>query len=109
MFFRVRPGAHQIGDALAEALEPKVQGTDAPIADFKTFFGGLVRACFLPVMSLRSSVSLCVLCQCAVPEASLQADCFGGPCAASGVERVARRRPNGCPWPWSNLPPIAVA
>ena len=31
----------QIGDALAEALVPKVKGTDAPIDDFKAFFGGL--------------------------------------------------------------------
>jgi len=33
--------SQKIGDALAEALEPKVKGTDAPIADFKAFFGGL--------------------------------------------------------------------
>ncbi len=31
----------QIGDALAEALVPKVKGTDAPIDDFKAFFGGM--------------------------------------------------------------------
>jgi len=34
-------GAQKIGDALAEALEPKVKGTDAPMGDFKAFFGGL--------------------------------------------------------------------
>ena len=31
----------KIGDSLAEALVPKVKGTDAPIDDFKAFFGGL--------------------------------------------------------------------
>jgi hypothetical protein len=34
-------GAQKIGDALAEALEPKVKGTDAPIKEFKDFFAGL--------------------------------------------------------------------
>lgn len=34
-------GAEKIGDALAEAVEPKVKGTDAPMAAFKSFFAGL--------------------------------------------------------------------
>ncbi|EKX49882.1 hypothetical protein GUITHDRAFT_161963, partial [Guillardia theta CCMP2712] len=34
-------GAEKIGNALAESLEPRVKGTDAPLDAFKSFFGSM--------------------------------------------------------------------